>query len=741
MLALRQDATTYAHHRRHHQQPQHTHHQPSATYFDPTALATTTPSPSQLNAFNLFQLQQQQGLTESHLLDAAGPLPTTTIPQMPAYDFSSPAIRIEHPTPSSQSSYVPVTSDSLANPAFAAAGILPQVWEHQYAGRKNAAHRRGPSSSSLASNPASPYARNQFINTKSEHSPIGTYLGADSRRGFSNNLPTPTDTPTSDSFAGAGLHPSSNNQNFDNMSAHYAMRDMLGAQEVVPDTPDFSHSGRHSVSSYNEHEAPTTPHTVSGDEFDYRPNNQGESISTVSDWPSPYLLFDDNSDTLKPQHQPVIVPKFDRTLSDMLQDELFPPVSATSAPKQQRQSSTSSHLSPLAASRNLQERLLAANQARAASPNSRDASPYRLSSAYAHATPKLGNRFAVASQLDGQQKSQTNVGTLGGQTAQQSQPEAPKSVSPKDTILEYREPEEDSKLALFPEEEVNAYGPRLGGGNVTQQLNANATASGNYNSASSAQNYSGMASNNDAGWAVPHHPSSSSYAHNPSMNLQPHASYGAFMPQSMQMTANLQGLPFGTQTYRNVNGMAAHEDSPEFPAHLTSMESSMSEAPTSSQNSAIQHDVPQQKPGSSLADTGTYSCTYHGCSHRFATPQKLQKHKREAHRSVGTSTTPGVGSGMTSAQLLARNSQSGPHRCDRINPTTGKSCNTMFSRPYDLTRHEDTIHNIRKTKVRCALCVEEKTFSRNDALTRHMRVVHPEVDFPGKHRRRGTGSE
>ncbi|KAF2399086.1 hypothetical protein EJ06DRAFT_479245 [Trichodelitschia bisporula] len=93
---------------------------------------------------------------------------------------------------------------------------------------------------------------------------------------------------------------------------------------------------------------------------------------------------------------------------------------------------------------------------------------------------------------------------------------------------------------------------------------------------------------------------------------------------------------------------------------------------------------------------------------------------------------------MSSAQLMARNSQAGPHVCERINPTTGKPCNTIFSRPYDLTRHEDTIHNIKKQKVRCALCVEEKTFSRNDALTRHMRVVHPDVDFPGKHRRRGA---
>lgn len=33
-------------------------------------------------------------------------------------------------------------------------------------------------------------------------------------------------------------------------------------------------------------------------------------------------------------------------------------------------------------------------------------------------------------------------------------------------------------------------------------------------------------------------------------------------------------------------------------------------------------------------------------------------------------------------------------------------------------------------KVRCDLCTEVKTFSRRDALTRHKRVVHPDVNFP-----------
>ncbi|KAL8837526.1 MAG: hypothetical protein Q9170_002485 [Blastenia crenularia] len=73
-------------------------------------------------------------------------------------------------------------------------------------------------------------------------------------------------------------------------------------------------------------------------------------------------------------------------------------------------------------------------------------------------------------------------------------------------------------------------------------------------------------------------------------------------------------------------------------------------------------------------------------------------------------------------------------KCERINPGTGKPCNTMFSRAYDLTRHEDTIHKNRRSKRRCDHYVKKRTFSRKHALTRHIRVVHSDVDFIGKRR-------
>jgi len=186
-----------------------------------------------------------------------------------------------------------------------------------------------------------------------------------------------------------------------------------------------------------------------------------------------------------------------------------------------------------------------------------------------------------------------------------------------------------------------------------------------------------------------------------------------------------QQYPFVPQSRRQPGNVS--NISEEFPPSLQSMESSSSEyTPETPDN---------KRPSSTSADTGTYTCTYHGCTLRFETPAKLQRHKREGHRNSAALIAGGDEGGMTSAAL--RNTQNGPHKCERINPSTGKPCNTIFSRPYDLTRHEDTIHNARKQKVRCHLCTEEKTFSRNDALTRHFRVCHPEHVDLAKNRRRG----
>ncbi|OBA21925.1 hypothetical protein METBIDRAFT_77466 [Metschnikowia bicuspidata var. bicuspidata NRRL YB-4993] len=85
----------------------------------------------------------------------------------------------------------------------------------------------------------------------------------------------------------------------------------------------------------------------------------------------------------------------------------------------------------------------------------------------------------------------------------------------------------------------------------------------------------------------------------------------------------------------------------------------------------------------------------------------------------------------TAAEISATNPE---HQCDLVNPSSGKVCNRKFSRPYDLIRHQETIHASEKKIYRCVICEgranggpgngKQKTFSRNDALSRHIKVKH-----------------
>jgi len=311
-----------------------------------------------------------------------------------------------------------------------------------------------------------------------------------------------------------------------------------------------------------------------------------------------------------------------------------------------------------------------------------------------------------------QQKAENDARALQRQLERASPEQTtPKTISPKDVDLVYHESEEDANAPLFPPQQQSQSQPlQYRQQPVTSQdpseLDENA----------SQRSYGSM--------ATTRRESSSAY----STSSQATQQQGAFnfVPPAVAGSVRQipQQYPFVPQSRRQPSNLS--NVSEDFPATLTSMESSSSEyAPENSDS---------KKPVSTSADTGTYTCTYHGCTLRFDSPAKLQRHKREGHRNSAAAIASGDASGMTSA--AQRNSQAGPHKCERINPSTGKPCNTIFSRPYDLTRHEDTIHNARKQKVHCPLCTEEKTFSRNDALTRHLRVVHPDhVDMSRSRRR------
>ncbi|KAI1343818.1 hypothetical protein F5Y15DRAFT_179426 [Xylariaceae sp. FL0016] len=371
------------------------------------------------------------------------------------------------------------------------------------------------------------------------------------------------------------------------------------------------------------------------------------------------------------------VPKLDRTMTDIYNDELYNPnFTITSAsPPSQAQMVVSPNNDLFA------KRLQDANSqhlSAAQSPvsvGSRDRSPFRHGSPYASTVdefPRVGLRLESAQQIREKRKAQQDARELQQQMTRNAnqQQGTPSTISPKDAMLDFPDGEDYSNAPLFPQETTATRAP-------SQQAN----------------------------------PSFQSMATTPMQSA-----FNFSMPTSIQIP---QQYPFVSQRQQQ-------QTTPSV-SNFSRMSSADGSASDSSEPLV-------EKPARTNADSGTYTCTYHGCTLRFETPALLQKHKREGHRQANALNHIRSPTTVMSGSVL--NSQAGPHRCDRINPSTGKPCDTVFSRPYDLTRHEDTIHNARKQKVRCDLCTEEKTFSRADALTRHYRVCHPDVEFPGKHRKR-----
>ncbi|EMD01109.1 hypothetical protein BAUCODRAFT_118821 [Baudoinia panamericana UAMH 10762] len=582
------------------------------------------------------------------------------------------------------------------------------VSSHSHGLKRARTHQRTPSASTVASNgPASPYTHNfsnpHIANTDfAPHSPA--QFADQAIGGFSKNLPTPSQTPTDSVFLGGGYLPS---QAAHTGAAHQAMKGFLIDYHNRDFAPEPAYSSR--TMSTNGNDSPVTPQSHVGDMSHTGqhalPQNDQQQNPNVHLW---------------------------RTESQAYQDELYnPPTTSYSAAPAVKPAST--FLSP---HRNLvTERLQTANIARSHSPTSslsRERSPFRDGSPLAPlgGWRSPGPGVGTAASLRHQQKEQADQAELL-QHMPPLQREPTKTISPKDAVLDYDGPEQPS---LFQDSIPAGYKPHNG---ATEQWPSNyysqsGAAFGNLQ-APSQQSYANFRATQSAdglpgGDAI---------------------NFGGLPPSGQSLLQN------GT-SFDNTYAAPKMDSTPEFPAHLTTMESSISDngPPVSSQDSTMITSA-LTRPSDTRAATGTYTCTYHGCTQRFESPASLQRHKRDYHRSQqrhrdgsGTASSaeastsppptdsPGpAGAGLTSAALAARNSQAGPHKCMRTNPSTGKPCGTIFSRPYDLTRHEDTIHNNRKQKVRCPMCRDEKTFSRNDALTRHMRVVHPEVEELGRRKR------
>ncbi|KAF2742441.1 hypothetical protein M011DRAFT_412739 [Sporormia fimetaria CBS 119925] len=633
----------------------------------------------QLQLANYLASQQQA-------LNAPGDDLATQQYMPAAYDFSNPAIRIQQSTPTPQypsaAAHTTPLSFNLNNWNVGGTNVQ-QTGTQTLQTPKNRGHQRGSSASSINSD--------------------GSHYQASSFPTYPNHLPTPSQTPTQTQFLDANSFNSLASSMAPSMNAHQSMQQALLDQNNDDDIPAFNHSARHSVSSYG-HDSPATPRTAQGDDTDgaFKAAPSGETLlRRVDSWLfDEFVTYDDPSDL----RQHTNMQKMDGQM-DMFGQSLLP--QAQPAP-------TSTGLMPPARSAllsSVNHQMHLAQNMRSHTPSttaSRAASPFLPNSPYNQAASYDSPRVRLGTAAEARQQTMEAAAGHALKTSDESAELA--TISPKDALLEYH-PEEDAK-PLFADGGASDYSNQYSGGD-------------NLRTATQPNLDSTISTTSDPTFQRDVWPSSQYASNIPSSQNLPFSFASPALPNS------LQGGGLAYAHYRTAP--AVTDPVPDFPQFLR-MESSASEAePQNSQQSATSE--PLQKPASSTADSGTYTCTYHGCTQRFETPQKLQRHKREGHRNAHPNA---IGTTMTSAQLLERNSQAGPHKCERINPTTGKPCNTIFSRPYDLTRHEDTIHNARKQKVRCALCQEEKTFSRNDALTRHMRVVHPHVDFPGKHKRRGA---
>lgn len=586
-------------------------------------------------------------------------------------------------------------------------------------------HQRTPSASTVNSNgPASPYLQNISYPDIANPDQSPAYFLEYSK------LLTPSHTPVQANYLAPGYLPTQQAS-----SAHQAMKAFAIDHHTDDFIPDYTHSSRRSMSSRG-HDSPATPRSGAGETVDtthYNLSNNGEAapFSRAAGWDDCLLYRDvDYTRSANPNVQ------LFRTESQAYQDELYNPslaIGTTSAPAAKP---AGTYLSPNPSI--MSQRLQTANNARGQSPKagsavSRERSPFRDGSPFAgNNLIRSPNGVGTAASMRQHQKEQAEQAEYAQHRPQLNR-EPTKTISPKDAMLDYND---QDQVPLFQDNVPTGYKQHTGASEQWQQGFSFGTLQMQPTPAQLPVNFratSGDALATNDAYAFLNLPQQTPGAQNQVPNAYPAPSYARAK------------MPIYPPT----------DPTPAFPATLTSMESSTGSQEDDTNLHVASH---VQRPADTRANAGSYTCTYHGCIQRFDSPANLQKHRREVHRaqqkghrevandgsgtgasSASPSESPRSSespdpstAGMTSAAIMARNSQAGPHRCTRINPSTNKPCNTIFSRPYDLTRHEDTIHNGRKQKVRCPMCREEKTFSRNDALTRHMRVVHPEAEAFGK---------
>lgn len=625
----------------------------------------------------------------------AGPFPLSTFDSLPAANVS----RTGHNGPFKFS-----TLDAQSQLLPPANMMYTDSWlgdSHQFTPKNNGrnTHNRESSLSSLGSlGPASPFSFNTAnpqiaINEAGDH-----YQGMPIPDDQSYQLAAKAPNPTPHDTFYANFPYSSDSasvQAYANMLVPQKHRGDRGGLLPPPDFPsgNSSNSRPVSVASSVASDSPATPAAPEPEEDRRRKNGKAPILMGLFNPEDRHTCLPTMCDTAPPT-----VPKLDRTMTDIYSDELYNPnfTITSTAPQPPRQTAMSPTRELFA------QRVQAANNQHLSATEPSVSTVSRGRSPFCHGSPLAPTqshdfsqasanhvRFNSAQQMREKRKEMDAAQALRQAMAQPHTAGTPQTISPQDAVLEFNDTDDSNNFPLFPQQETAGFDA-----NQLAKANTQANNFGGISLDTSFDNY--MASQVPSG-----------------MQQMPHQY--PFVAKQHRQQPSLSSVSNGSYSV-----------SPRFG-------SSASASPDSAATSP-------RRPDGVRAEGGTYTCTYHGCTQRFETPAALQKHKREGHRQAHGLNGLRRPENPTVTPSNFFNTQAGPHKCERINPSTGKPCNTVFSRPYDLTRHEDTIHNARKQKVRCDVCTEEKTFSRADALTRHYRVCHPDLDFPGKHRRRGGSS-